>query len=96
MKELIEAKDLPENEEIYLTKDFFGYRIVHPIRNKDGSINWVNMLFGGWRNLFILIIILIIVFGLYFGIQELLAGCQDLAANPCKYTSLDCSLYKGF
>ena len=59
MKELLKAEDLPQSEEIYFKKDIFGYRIVNPIKNSDGSFNWINILFGGYRNLFFLIILLL-------------------------------------
>jgi hypothetical protein len=35
------------NEEIVLKKDFTGWRVIYPIRNQDGSINWKNFLIGG-------------------------------------------------
>ena len=34
----------------------FGYRIVHPIKNKDGTLNWKNLLIGGsWGNLLMVV-----------------------------------------
>ena len=60
MNKIIEAGDLPEEDQVYLKKDIFGWRIVHPIKNRDGTINWTNLVFGGWRNFTFLIIILLI------------------------------------
>lgn len=57
----IEAQDLPEGEKVYLRKDRFGWRMVKPIKNPDGSFNWPNLLFGGWRNLLMLLFILAVV-----------------------------------
>ena len=76
---IIEAADLPEKEKIYLKKDMFGYRIVHPIKNPDGSINFANLLFGGVRNLMFLIF--------FFGILSFLiyAHYHDVAAIQQNY-----------
>jgi len=60
-KRIIEASELPEQDNVFLKKDFLGWRIVNPIKNEDGSWNWVNLLFGGWRNLINLIILLIVI-----------------------------------
>lgn len=60
-KNIITAEQLPENEKVYLKKDFLGWRIVHPIRNEDGTINKINLIFGGKRNLAILLGLIIIV-----------------------------------
>lgn len=35
---------------------FFRYRIVYPLKNKDGSINWFNLWTGGsWGNIIMII-----------------------------------------
>ena len=94
MKYIIDSKDLPENERVYLKKGLFGYRVVHPIKNKDGTTNWINLLIGGWGNLFKLLFILFIIFCFIYGVQEMLGSCRDMARNPCKYTDLDCSTFQ--
>ena len=43
--ETIEATQLPADEKVYLKKDFLGWRVVHPIKNEDGSYNWFNVCF---------------------------------------------------
>ena len=65
MKNIIEAKDIPLEEKVYLKKSkSFGWSIVHPIKNEDGTINWLNLLVGGsWFNLFVVGIIVIIILG---------------------------------
>ena len=62
-KKIIEASELPNDEKVYLKKDFLGWRIVHPIKNEDGSWNWPNLLFGGWRNLLSSAILILIIAG---------------------------------
>lgn len=82
-----------EGERIYFKKGMFGYRVIQPNRNEDGSINWTNSLIGGWSNFFKLLFLLIILFLFLQGVKNMMASCNDMADNPCKYTNLDCSLY---
>lgn len=84
-KEIIEASELPSNEKIYLKKDGLGWRVVHPIRNPDGTINIINLLFGGWRNLIILLIILAFVLGFFYIYQHDTAEMKKVVENPCLY-----------
>ena len=74
-----------DGKKIYLKKRMFGYKIVYPIRNEDGSINWINLLFGGWGNLVKLLFYIGFAVLLYFGIHQLMGNCQYIAANPCEF-----------
>lgn len=76
-------------EKIHLKKDYFGYRIIHPYRNEDGTINWLNLLFGGKKNLVSLILYMLIVFLFYMGINEIISAYKIIAANPCDFC-IDC------
>lgn len=58
MVKYIESKDIPVEDKVYVKKDMFGWRIVHPIEGPDGKYNWLNLLFGGKRNAVMLIIVL--------------------------------------
>jgi len=89
MSSIIEASQLPDEEKVYLKKDFLGWRVVEPIKNEDGSINWFNLLCGGKKGLFLLIGITLICFLLYFGINQLIAAYKEVAANPCNFCT-DC------
>ena len=89
--EIIEARNLPDKEKIYLKKGIFGYSIVHPAKNEDGSINWSNLFFGGYGNLFKLLFVLFVIFCFIYGVKDMTKNCADMAKNPCKYTNLDCS-----
>ncbi len=93
MKKIIRAEDLPIDEKVYLKKGAFGYSVVQPVKNEDGSINWINMLVGGWGNLFKLLFILLVIFSFIYGVQQMMEGCNDMAESPCKYTNLDCTRY---
>jgi len=52
-----------DNEEVYLKKSFDGWRVIHPFKNDDGSINWFNISTGGsyWNLIKVLIIVLFIM-----------------------------------
>ena len=81
-----------DGEVLNLKNGMFGYRIVHPTKDKDDNIIWINFLLGGWEN-FIKLLFILLVLGLFLmGYSEITKSCNDLAADPCKYTNLDCSL----
>lgn len=88
-KNIFEAGELPQEEKVYLKKDFLGWRVVHPSKNIDGSTNWFNMLVGGKRNLVILIIALLFLFGNIWytnnHIAEYKAYCEPISKDPVKF-----------
>lgn len=90
-KNIIEAKELPDNEKIYFRKNWFfsGYHVVHPYKDENGKINWINLLFGGRDNLFTIIFTAILLFLFYFGVQDLLMSYKSIAENPCSFC--DCA-----
>lgn len=64
---------------VYLKKGFAGWKVVHPIKNEDGSLNWKNLLIGGsWWNLFGLTAIIILIL---LAVQEYSTTLQ--VANEC-------------
>ena len=68
MKEgIIKAEDLPEKEKVYLKRSFDGWRVVHPWRNDDGSMNWFNFFTGGsWWNIVFVVGIVAILVSIFF------------------------------
>lgn len=84
----VEARQLPEGEEVYLKKDFLGWRVVEPWKNKDDSINWFNLLLGGKRNLATLGFIILLALSLYLGFHEQLENAKMVIENPCAFA--DC------
>lgn len=79
---------LDTGDMIYLKKDVFGWRIIHPSKNEDGSINWLNLLTGGKRNLFFISFLMVIVLLYYFGTNQLIGNYREMAENPCDFCSL--------
>lgn len=84
-KNIIEAAEVPLEEKVYLKKSFDGWRVVHPIRNEDGSMNYPNLLFGGWWGLAKLIGIMFVMGLLWLGINELIGNYKIIADNPCDF-----------
>lgn len=85
---IIEASQLPENEKIYLKRDFLGWRVVAPIKNEDGSWNWFNLITGGKKNLFVLIILLLLVGLIFLAARESIMNYKEVLSNPCAYCKL--------
>lgn len=54
-----------DGETIYLKKsNSFGWKVIHPVKNEDGSINWKNLICGGtYWNLVIIAVFLIVFLG---------------------------------
>ena len=85
----IEPIDLGNNETIHLKKTYFGYRIVHPIKNQDGTTNWINLLIGGWGNFWTLMFIMLVLLSFLYGVKQMMASCNNMAEHPEQY--FDCS-----
>ena len=85
MNKIIEAAELPLEEKVYLKKDWFGWRVVHPVKNEDGSWNWFNLIFGSKSNLAYLMLLLLFVITIYFGMHQIISQYQMIADNPCNY-----------
>lgn len=67
---------------VNLRKSFDGWRVVHPIKNEDGTWNWFNIITGGsWWKLAVIIFIVLIVIGLA---QEYIANLK-FCANLMNY-----------
>lgn len=84
-KKIFEASELPDDEKVYLVKDFFGWRIVHPIRDENGKTNYMNLFFGGKKNLVILILLILIFTIQFIGTKELISNYKLIADNPCDF-----------
>ena len=92
MKRICKDIDI-DGEIVHLAKsdNIWGWRVVHPIKNADGKINYMNLLFGGKGNLIVLLVILVIAATAIYGVSQMTESCRELAANPCKYSNMDCS-----
>jgi len=90
MKHIIEASEIPNEEKVYLRKDFMGWRVVNPIRDPEtNKMNYFNLFFGGKKNLFMLIFILVLFLIFFAGVKELIGNYQAIADNPCSFCA-DC------
>lgn len=101
MKKILEASELPENDKVYLIKDTFGYKIVKPIKKEltkpysFNNIHWPNLLFGGWRNLAILLFILAIIMYHFhedkLNLENARIDCENIYSNPNGFCAAACS-----
>ncbi len=80
-------------ESVYLKKsNIFGWAVIHPWKNDDGSINWLNLITGGsWANFFLWAFITAIIIGVIFEYTSninTLISCFDNFVNleNCKQT----------
>lgn len=75
-----------EGEKIYLKKSgIFGYGVVYPWKNEDGSVNWYNLLTGGTPNLIKTIFIVFILLMMVWGVNEMLSPLRAIAEQPVEY-----------
>ena len=100
MSKIIEAAQLPLEDKVYMKKDYFGWRVVQPIKNPDGTTNWLNLLLGGSRNaLFLLAILLIVgfmVWSHYHDVAAIQANYANISADPigwCKNVNANPQAY---
>lgn len=60
-------KIIVDGNEVFLRKSGNNYRVVHPVRNEDGTFNWFNFITGGsWTNLIIIAVIVFLILGLLY------------------------------
>jgi len=68
-----------EGEKINLKKGVFGWSVVNPIKNSNGTINWKNLISGGsWAKLIFVIIFVVLALGAIFEVRGILE-----IANQC-------------
>jgi hypothetical protein len=91
MANYTEASQLPEGDKVYLKKDWFGYRVVLPAKNEDGSWNWLNLM-GGKKGIVLGIFYIVLAILFYLGVKELIGNYALVAANPCDFCK-DCQEY---
>jgi len=71
-----------DGETIYLKKDAVGWHTCFPYRNKDGSINWKNLISGGnWIKLFLIIVFVIICIGAMFEVSNIVSVANECIKN---------------
>ena len=81
----IETLYTSKGEKIELKKSkLFGWGIVYPWRNEEGSWDWFNFLTGGkWAKIIILVVIILIILGCFFEYLAILKLANEcLKQNP--------------
>jgi len=78
-----------EGETINISKGRFGWAVVFPIKNEDGSINWFNLLTGGsWARIImigVLVLLICLAIWEYTHNIKILMSCFDnpIALREC-------------
>jgi len=80
-------------EGVFLKKGKFGYRVVYPYKNEDGSINYFNLLTGGsWANVIKVLIIVLLILGLSYSYHRDVLKTAEMVryvqAHPCEWCAL--------
>ena len=70
---------------LYVKKSRGGWRIVYPLRNTDGSINWRNVFFGDMNLFVIAIIIVVVIVILGSAYRHDVNALQACWEDPCRY-----------
>jgi len=66
-----------EEEEVFLKKGVFGWGVVHPIKDKDGKINWKNFLIGGsYVRLIVIVIFVLLALGTIVEYTDNIRNCN--------------------
>ena len=60
----------------------FGWGVVNPIKDENGNVNIVNLLFGGKNNLITLIVMLIIVTSFMVQSAMTFESCKKFIEHP--------------
>ena len=71
----------------YLKKDeLFGYRVIYPYKNPDGTIHWFNLLTGGsWAKFVVTLFIVALIIFSVWAYKTDVATCYEVIKNPCDY-----------
>lgn len=78
-------------DKVYMKKDWLGWRQIYPIKKDDGSWNYPNLLFGGYRNLIFLVIVMLALLLLVSSYKHDTADCNELF-HPDNLRDRVCSL----
>jgi len=77
--------EIKDGVEVHHNK-FWGYRIVHPLKNTDGKINYFNLITGGsWGRFFTVVIIVVLILIMSWSYAHDTKACRDLIENICDY-----------
>lgn len=86
-KKIYEASELPENEKVYLKKDWTGWRVIEPFEDPTtGKKNW----FSGTKKtiipfLFVLLIMILFLVGFNESTESMRSALNQIFSNPAKF-----------
>jgi len=88
--EWIEREYNGKKETFALRRSFDGWRIVYPMKNQDGTINWKNIVLGGsWGNALRWLMILALILLFFYVYNNDTSVCRETLSHIDK----TCALY---
>ena len=76
-----------DGETINLKKGMFGWGVVYPWRNKDGSMNWFNFITGGsWLGFFFTLFIVAVIVLAIIDYSSILRIANECLAQQNMFT----------
>ena len=77
-----------DNKDVFISQRDDSFKVVKPMRNEDGSVNWFNLLTGGsWWNIIIVAIVVVLILGLLYEYSlnvNLLLECLRTNSIACQ------------
>ena len=62
---------------------------VHPPVDENGNPLWANIIFGGWRNLIKLLIVMGLIAMAFYGVYEMVSSLQAIIDTPCVHNCIN-------
>lgn len=81
-------------KKVYLKKDMFGFRVINP--NKDEQGKWIvpNLLFGGYRNLVSIVIIIVLLLFVYWMFNSQIHVYKEFYENFTAHRTEFCTSFQ--
>jgi hypothetical protein len=80
--EWIEREHNGNKEQFAIRRSFDGWRVVYPMKNQDGSLNWKNIILGGgWGKLINWLMILAIILAFFYVYDHDTKICRETLSH---------------
>jgi len=93
-------KSVLNGEIVYLKKSKLpligDWARIYPPINENGSINWINLLFGGKKNLIRLLMIFTLIVIVFLGFYQIFSSYEAFRNIPCVKSCIDSMMGQSF
>ena len=73
-----------------ISSPFKEWKEINPPLTEDGNVHWINLIFGGWRNFIVLIIVLGIVGMFFLAYNDVVTLLEFYQNHPCYNAFEEC------